>query len=125
MSENKKFSDIFRIKDIINALIGFIETKIELYKIQFKEEIAKALSILIMAFLVSLIGLLFILFLSHFLSIILNEALGSHYLGYLIVTVLYLIVGILIYFKRKKILDFMINLMFPEEERKNIEHHEE
>ena len=125
MSENKRFSDIFRIKNIINALIGYIENKVELYKIQFKEEIAKALSVLVMVFLFSMIGLLFILFLSHFLSIFLNELLGSRYIGYLIVTVLYLIIGIAVYYKRSKITVFMTNQLFPEEEPEKDDENEE
>jgi len=62
VSENKNFLDIFRVKNIVNALIGFIETKVELYKIQFKEEIAKALSTLALVFVFSMVGMLFILF---------------------------------------------------------------
>jgi len=119
VGENKRFSDIFRVKNIINALIGFIETKVELYKIQFKEEIAKALSVLVMFFLLSMIGLLFVLFLSHFISILLNDLLDSQYFGYLIVTVLYLFIGIAVYYNRSKIKVFMTNMMFPEEETEN------
>ena len=119
MSENKRFSDIFRIKNLINALVGFIETKVELYKIQFKEEIAKALSIMVIIFLMAMIGLLFLLFLSHFLAQLINDLLESDYLGYLIITILYLLVGIVVYLRRKKISNAMINLMFPEEESDN------
>ena len=119
MSENKRFSDIFRIKNLINALVGFIETKVELYKIQFKEEIAKALSIMVIIFLMAMIGLLFLLFLSHFLAQLINDLLESDYLGYLIITILYLLVGMVVYLRRKKISNAMINLMFPEEESDN------
>ena len=85
VSENKKFLDIFRIKSIVNALIGFIETKVELYKIQFKEEIAKALSILALVIIFSMVGMLFVLFLSHFISRLLNDLFESQYLGFLII----------------------------------------
>jgi uncharacterized membrane protein YqjE len=125
VSENKKFTDIFRVKNIINALIGFIETKVELYKIQFKEEIAKALSSLILVLMMSMAGLLFLLFLSLFLSILLNEILGSHYLGYLLLTLVYLVIGILLFLKRKNISEFMTNMIFSEEEPENEDNHEE
>lgn len=125
MSENRKFTDIFRVKNIINALIGFIETKVELYKIQFKEEIAKALSILILVLMMSMAGLFFLLFLSLFLSTLLNEILDSYYLGYLLLTLVYLVIGILLFLKRKIISDFMTNMIFPEEEPENEDNHEE
>ena len=125
MSENKKFLDIFRVKNIINALIGFIETKVELYKIQFKEEMAKALSILVLVFIFSMVGMLFILFLSHFLGGLLNDALHSNYLGYLIVAGLYLVMGIIVYSVRKKIADSITDMMFPEEDEENEDDYEQ
>ena len=125
MSENKKFLDIFRVKNIINALIGFIETKVELYKIQFKEEIAKALSILVLVIIFSMVGMLFILFLSHFLSGLLNDVLHSKYLGYLIVAGIYLVMGIIVYLIRKKIADSITDMMFPEEDTENQDDYEQ
>lgn len=125
MSENKKFLDIFRVKNIINALIGFIETKVELYKIQFKEEIAKALSILALVMIFSMVGLLFILFLSHFISRLLNDVLESDYLGFLIVTGFYFVNGIIVYLYRKQIADSITNMMFPDEDTENEEDYEQ
>ena len=123
MSENKQFYNIFRIKNIVNALIGYIETKVELYKIQFKEEIAKALSIVVLIIIFSMIGLLFVFFLSHFIAQIINNYVQSYYVGYLVVTFLYLIAGVIVYFKRNKIKDSVIDMMFPEEEPENdVEH---
>ena len=104
------------MKNIINALIGYIETKVELYKIQFKEEIAKALSVLVMVIIFSMTGLLFVFFLSHFVAQIINNFVNSYYIGYLVVTFLYLIAGVIIYFMRNKIKDWVIDMMFPEEE---------
>jgi uncharacterized membrane protein YqjE len=125
VSENKRFLDIFRIKNIVNALTGFIETKVELYKIQFKEEIVKALSILILVVIFSMIGLLFIILISQFFSVLLNILLESESFGYLIVAFIYLIIGFIVYLKRQKILDSITNLMFPEEESENDIDHEQ
>ena len=119
MSENKRFLNIFRMKNIINALIGYIETKVELYKIQFKEEIAKALSVLVLVIIFSMTGLLFVFFLSHFVAQIINNFVNSYYIGYLVVTFFYLIAGVIIYFRRNKIKDWVIDMMFPEEEPEN------
>ena len=125
MSENKRLLDIFRVKNIINALIGYIETKVELYKIQFKEEIAKALSILVLVIIFSMIGLLFVFFLSHFIAQIINNYVNSYYVGYLVVTFIYMIAGVIIYFTRNKIKDSVIDMMFPEEESENNEEDEQ
>jgi uncharacterized membrane protein YqjE len=121
VSENKKFLDIFRVKNMINALIGFIETKVEIYKIQFKEEMAKALSVLVLLTIFSMIGTLFILFISHFLSQLLNDVLGNDYAGYLIISGLYLVIGIIVYLFRKKIKDSIIDMMFADEDTENEE----
>lgn len=125
MSENKKFLDIFRVKNIVNALIGFIETKVELYKIQFKEEIAKALSVLVLVIVFSMVGMLFILFLSHFISRLLNDVFDSEYLGFMIVTGFYLVSGIVVYLLRKQIANSITNMMYPEEDSENGEDHEQ
>jgi len=124
VSENKKFLDIFRVKNIVNALIGFIETKVELYKIQFKEEIAKALSILVLVIIFSMVGMLFILFLSHFISRLLNDLFDSQYIGFLIVTGFYLVSIIVAYLLRARIADSITNMMFPEEDTENKEDYE-
>jgi uncharacterized membrane protein YqjE len=125
VSENKNFLDIFRVKNIVNALIGFIETKVELYKIQFKEEIAKALSTLALVFVFSMVGMLFILFLSHFISRLLNDIFDSEYLGFMIVTGFYFVSGIVVYFLRRRIADSITNMMFPDEGTENEEDYEQ
>jgi uncharacterized membrane protein YqjE len=124
VGDNKKFSDIFRVKNIINALIGFIETRIELYKIQFKEEVAKALTVLILVIVFLLIGLLFLIFLSHFISQLLNNWLDSDFYGYLIITVFYLVLAIIVYARRKAIKHSFADMMMEEEESEKDKGHE-
>jgi uncharacterized membrane protein YqjE len=105
--------------------MSYIETKVELYKIQFKEEIAKALSILVLVIIFLMIGLLFVFFLGHFIAQVINNYTGSYYIGYLIVTFLYLIAGVIVYFMRNKIKDSITDMMFQEEEQKNDIDHEQ
>lgn len=125
MGENKRFSDIFRIKNIFNALTGYIETKVELYKIQFKEEAAKAISVLSLVLIFSMIVLLFLLFFSHFIGQLLNELYDSFYIGYLIVTGFYLLVGLILFFKRKKIKKSISAMILQEGEIENDTEHEQ
>jgi len=105
-------------KNLVNTLINFIETKIEIYKLQFKEEAAKAFTVIILIILLSMMGLLFVLFLSLFFVEFLNDLLGHPYYGYLIIAVLYIIMGIITYSLRKKIYSRVANVFFSEEEEK-------
>ncbi len=104
------------IKKIVNTLIDFVETKLEIYKIQLKEEAAKAFTFIILIFILSMILLLFALFLSLFVGGILNKMLNSSYYGYLIISGFYLIAGILIYLFRKKIRDGIADSMYFDDE---------
>jgi uncharacterized membrane protein YqjE len=105
-------------KNLINTLINFIETKVEIYKIQFKEEAAKALTIIILIILFGMVGLLFILFLSFFVVEIINNLLGGNYYGYLIIAVFYVILGVIAYLARGKIREEITNAIFSEDEEK-------
>lgn len=103
-------------KNLVNTLINFIETKVEIYKIQFKEEAAKAFTVIILVILFGLIGLLFILFLSLFVVEIINSLLGNKYLGYLFVAIFYIIMGVITYLVRGKILAEITSSVFSDED---------
>jgi hypothetical protein len=47
--------------------------------------------------------------------------LGNDYVGYLIISVLYLIIGVIVYLFRKKIKDSIIDMMFADEDTENEE----
>ena len=95
---------LLKLDNIFDSLTGYIETKIEFYKIQFKEELARALAILIFIFLISLVLLLFLIFLSFFAVAFLNHVLQSQYLGFLIMAFIYLILGLFIYVYRENLI---------------------
>jgi uncharacterized membrane protein YqjE len=103
-------------KNLVNTLINFIETKIEIYKLQFKEEAAKAFTAIILILLLSMVVLLFVLFISLFMVEIINDLLEHPYYGYLIVAVFYIIMGILTYSLRHLIRDKVTDAIFSEEE---------
>ena len=120
MGEKKQILDIFNVKNLVNTLINFIETKIEIYKIQFKEEAAKAISAFVVLVLFAIFGLLFVLFLSIFISELINDLTGLTYVGYVIVAAFYLICIFIIYLVRKKILSAVMGFIFNDDEE-NIE----
>ena len=95
---------LLKLDNIFDSLTGYLETKIEYYKIQFKEELAKALAILIFIFLMSVVMLLFLIFLSFFAVAFLNHMLQSQYLGFLIMAFIYLILGLFIYVYRENLI---------------------
>jgi uncharacterized membrane protein YqjE len=103
-------------KNLVNTLINFIETKVEIYKLQFKEEAAKAFTVIILLILLSMMGLLFVLFISLFAVEIINEFLEHSYYGYLIVAVFYILLGIFIYSLRHRIREKVTDSIFSEED---------
>ena len=114
MAEKKRFTDLFKVKNLFDSLMGYIDTKVELYKIQFKEEAAKVLVIAVFAIIFSMIGLLLILFLSLFASEVLNSLFDSRYLGYLIICIFYLLLAVLVYLLRDRISNAIKNKLFDD-----------
>lgn len=98
--------EIFRLlglDTLIRSVSGYIEARVELIKMEIREEITRHLSRLI----VTLTGLLLALsalgFLSITLALVLNETLESPYLGFLIVGGSYLLIALLIFAFRDSI----------------------
>lgn len=103
-------------KKLIDTLINYIETKLEIYKLQAKEEASKIIAFIVLILIFLMLLLLFLLFISLFVGEIINKALSNDYVGYLIVSGFYIIGGLLLYLFRKKIQDKITNAMFTEEE---------
>lgn len=102
-------------KKLISTLIEYIETKVEIYKIQVREEAVKAFTAIILVIVFLMIALLFILFLSLFIAEIINQLLSNRYYGYLIVSGIYIIIGVIVYVSRKKIYNAISDLVYPPE----------
>ena len=92
----------FENNRLVELVKGYIETKIELIKLDFKETIEglfnRIFSFLLIAGLL-IIGILLVLF---GISEILNKILESDYLGYLITGLFSIIVSIILMNKQKK-----------------------
>ena len=124
----KNKNGLFRflqVDKIIDHLIGYVETKLDLYKIQFKEEIVKAIGALaIIMILVAVFGLM-IVFLSLAIANHLNFILDSNFIGFLIVAIIYLIAGILILIYRDiLIFDMAYRFFFKDEDEEVIDEDE-
>lgn len=94
--EKGKLFKFLRLDAIIDNLTGLIETRLELAKIEIKEEVAKIGARIISGVVLAFLGVLIIIFFSFSLATWFNSLLDSIYLGYVIVTGFYLVVFLLL-----------------------------
>ena len=95
---------IFDIDKLVDNLTGYIETKIELIQLDVKEELTQLIAKVIAFSIVIFFGLLAVVFISIGLSALLNNYLESHYQGYLLVGLLYLILAVVFFGVRTSII---------------------
>ncbi|MEN8248614.1 MAG: phage holin family protein [Bacteroidota bacterium] len=94
--EKGKLFKFLRLDAIIDNLTGLIETRIELAKIEMKEEVAKIGARIIAGVVLAFLLVMIIIFLSISAATWINSLMESTYMGYVIVTGFYLVVFILI-----------------------------
>ena len=94
--EKSKLFKFLRIDAIIENLTGLIEARMELAKLELKEEVAKAGARIIAGVVLAFLLVMIIIFVSIALATWLNYLLGSMFIGYLIVTGFYLLVLVLL-----------------------------
>ena len=89
-----------KLDNLIGNLTGYLETKVELLKVEIKEDLAgglaKAINYMILAFVFALV----ILFISLGAAIVLAEQVGS-FAGYAIVAAFYLLIGLILLSQRE------------------------
>ena len=96
-------SKFFKLDTIIENLTGLVETRIELLKVEARENIAKALAQAVAYLFITFLFVLFIAFLSIAIALVLSERLGN-FAGFWIVGGLYLILGLILWFSRDRII---------------------
>ena len=94
-ARNKLFS-LFNFDSILESLSGYIENRIELFKLEVKDEASRAIAKLIVLLILNLLLLLVLLFASAGAAMWLNHVLDHDYWGYMIVAGFYLTLFILI-----------------------------
>jgi uncharacterized membrane protein YqjE len=120
--EKSKLFKFLRIDAIIENLTGLIEARMELAKLEIKEEAAKVGARIVAAIVFSFLLVMIIIFFSLSVATLLNSVLGSIFLGYVIITGFYLLVLVLlIAFKahiwlQQKIENGLINFVDTKEE---------
>jgi uncharacterized membrane protein YqjE len=84
-----KIFKLLRLDNLMDNLSGYVETRLELYKLEIGEDIAKVLSkVLIYAF-IAVLGMLFLVFFSVGLAHFLNVFFAGAFVGYWIVAGIY------------------------------------
>ncbi len=98
---------LFKFENIAANLTGYVETRLELFKLEIKTDLAKALAKVVTLIFVCFLGFLFLLFVSLGASHLINTMLDSYYAGFLIIASLYGILLLVVVGNRKKIMTFM------------------
>lgn len=96
-------SKFFKVDSLLDNLSGYVEARVELLKVEAKEEVAKALAQGMAYLFIAFTFALFIIFLSVAVALVLSEWLGNH-VGFFIVGAFYLVTGVILWFSREKIM---------------------
>ncbi|MBX2915140.1 MAG: phage holin family protein [Cyclobacteriaceae bacterium] len=92
-----------RLDNLVDNLSGYLETRLELFKIEIREDVARAMAQALMVATILLLAILFLLFFSVGLAHFLNSYFDKPYAGYWIVACMYGVPCLIFIIFRKKI----------------------
>jgi uncharacterized membrane protein YqjE len=92
----------FKVDSLISNLTGYVETRIELLKVEAKEGLSKGLAQVLILVLVAFVFSLVIIFLSVGVALLLSTRWGA-FAGFGIVAGFYLVVGIVLLVSRESL----------------------
>lgn len=100
---------------LVQNVSRFLEIKLEIYELKLKKQLAETIASIAALFLVAAFGFVALVFLSLALGFYLNVVFGSSFLGLLVVGGLYIVIGIIIFrFKDRLITQPLFESMFKE-----------
>jgi hypothetical protein len=115
LKEKHRPLDILNLDKLVNNISKFIELKLELYELKFKEQLVVIISSFATLALIISFGLFMLLFASLALSFYLNGVFESGFLGFVIVGLIYLLICIiLVVFKDKIITNHLFQALFSD-----------
>jgi uncharacterized RDD family membrane protein YckC len=97
-----------KIEELADTIKEYVNTRIESVKLNAAEKSSAVLANLIARLIVAGVFLIFIVFSGIALALCLGEWLGKPWLGFLIVALLYLFIGIVVWIARVKIIQLPI-----------------
>lgn len=92
-----------RLDNLIDNLSGYLETRLELFKVEVREDVARVLAQALMVAAILTLSILFLLFFSVGLAHFLNRYFEDPYIGYWIVASIYGVPCIVFIIFRKKL----------------------
>jgi uncharacterized membrane protein YqjE len=92
----------FKVDSLLSNLTGYIETRVELVKIEVKEELAKSAAKAVLYLSVAFVFALFLTFISIAIALLLSERWGN-FAGFSFIAGVYLIAGLVLYLLRQKL----------------------
>lgn len=92
-----------RLDNLVDNLSGYLETRLDLFKIEVREEVAHVLAQALMITSILLLSILFLLFFSVGLAHFLNSYFEQPFIGYWIVAGIYGVPCLIFIIFRKKI----------------------
>ena len=105
---------MFKFNELKDTVTNLIEAKFELKKLEIQDKIEKAMVEMLYAFLVFILGIVVLVFLSIMLALTFNYWLSSSWLGFLIMFLIYLFIS-LIFILRKNIIINVLKHKIEEE----------
>jgi ABC-type uncharacterized transport system fused permease/ATPase subunit len=93
-----------RIEDLASSIKEYADLRIENTKLQLAEKTSGVMANFIAGIVVMVVFLHFVIFGSIALSFGIGDFIGKTWAGFLIVAVLYLVIGIIVWFARVKII---------------------
>ena len=94
--EKSRLFKFLKIDSIIEHLTGLIETRLELAKIELKEEVSKIAARVIALITLGFLAVMIVIFFSIWIAALLNSLIGSMWAGYGIVTGFYVLTLVLL-----------------------------
>jgi hypothetical protein len=93
-----------KVEDLSENVKEYVNNKIELTKLTVAEKSSSVLSKLMAGIIVAIVFTFFLVFASVALSLMLGKWLGDTWLGFLVVAGIYLLIGLIVWFGREKII---------------------
>ena len=94
---------LFKLETVLQSLTGYVETRVELFKLEIRTDVAKAISRAMALLFLSFLAFLFLLFLSIGLAFFMNSIFESQHIGFFILAVVYGVLFLVFYLNRKSV----------------------
>jgi len=98
-------SEHVNIEEIADSLKVYVNTNLELIKLELTERVSVLGSSLISNLLVWLVIVLFLFFISLGLAFYLSNLLGNNYSGFIIIAGFYLLIGLILILGKKRLVE--------------------